>query len=191
MIKLGQKEAIQRARQLLERQPVFLDTETTGTGLAAEIIEIAIIDYEGKLLLERLVKPKGAIEPSAFQVHGITSEMLHQCPTWKDVWPEVEAVLAGKQVGIYNSDFDVRMMRQSHQKYWMEWRFPEQNFFCIMKLYAQFFGKWDSRRGSYIWQSLDQAGKQCGIPLQNSHRAKDDAHLARALLLQMANSNML
>jgi DNA polymerase-3 subunit epsilon len=191
MIKLGQKEAMRRSRQLLERQPVFLDTETTGTGPAAEIIEIAIIDYKGKLMLERLVKPKGAIEPSAFQVHGISSEMLFECPTWKDVWSEVEAVLAGKPVGIYNSDFDVRMMKQSHQKYWMEWRFPEERFFCIMKLYAQFFGKWDSRRGSYIWQSLDQAGKQCGIPLQNSHRAKDDALLARALLFHMANSNML
>jgi DNA polymerase III epsilon subunit-like protein len=78
-------------------------------------------------------------------------------------------------------------MRQSHQKYWMDWRFPEHNFFCIMKLYAHFFGEWDARRGSYRWQSLDQAGKQCGIPLQNVHRAKEDALLARALLLHMAH----
>ena len=164
----------------------FLDTETTGTGPAAEIIEVAIVDHEGRLLLDELVKPKGAIEPGAFQVHGISPELLQGKPTWKDAWPRVEAVLAGKLVGIYNSEFDVRMMRQSHQKYWMDWRLQEQNFFCIMKLYAQFFGKWDSRRGSYSWQSLDQAGRQCGIPLQNTHRAKDDALLARALLLYMA-----
>jgi DNA polymerase III subunit epsilon len=186
MVTLDQKEAIQRARQFLEREPVFLDTETTGTGPAAEIIEVAIVDHEGRLLLEEMVKPKGAIDPGAFQVHGITLEMLQGKPTWKEAWPKVEAVLAGKLVGIYNSEFDVRMLRQSHQKYWMDWRLPEQNFFCIMKLYAQFFGKWDSRRGSYSWQSLDQAGRQCGIPLQNTHRAKDDALLARELLLHMA-----
>jgi DNA polymerase-3 subunit epsilon len=188
MLSLDQKEAVQRARQLLERQPVFLDTETTGTGPAAEIIEIAIVDHTGKLLLENFVRPKGAIEPGAFQVHGITSEMLREALTWKEVWPQVEAVITGKLVGIYNSDFDVRMMRQSHQKYWMDWRFPEQNFFCIMKLYAQFFAEWDRRRGSYRWQTLDQAGKQCGIPLQNAHRAKDDALLAQALFLHMAHS---
>jgi DNA polymerase III subunit epsilon len=188
MVKLDQKEAIQRARQFLDHRPVFLDTETTGTGPAAEIIEIAIVDHEGLLLFDSLVKPKGAIEPGAFQVHGIPPEMLEGKPTWKDVWPKVEAVLAGKQVGIYNSEFDVRMMRQSHQKYWMDWRFPEHNFFCIMKLYAHFFGEWDSRRGSYRWQSLDQAGRQCGISLLNVHRAIDDALLARALLLHMARS---
>lgn len=186
MLTLDRNEAVQRAKQLVACEPVFLDTETTGTGMTAEVIEIAIVDHSGSLLFESLVKPKGTIEPDAFRVHGIRMEILQSAPAWKDVWPQVEALLKDKQVGIYNSEFDVRLMRQSHQKYWMDWRFPEQNFFCIMKLYARFYGERDPRRGSYRWQSLEQAGKQCGIPLQNAHRAKDDALLARALLLHMA-----
>jgi DNA polymerase III epsilon subunit-like protein len=91
-------------------------------------------------------------------------------------------------VGIYNSEFDLRMLKQSHQKYWLNWQLPEENFFCIMKLYARFYGEWDARRGSYRWQSLDQAGRQCRIPLPNSHRAKDDALLARALLQHIAEN---
>jgi DNA polymerase III epsilon subunit-like protein len=186
--KLDQIDAIQRARQLLQKQPVYLDTETTGTGPAAEIIEIAVVDHDGSLLYESLVKPKGQIEPDAMRVHGITLAQLEGAPTWKDVWPQVEAALAGRQVGVYNSEFDLRMMRQSHQKYWLSWQFPESNVFCIMKLYARFYGAWDARRGSYRWQSLDQAGQQCRITLPNSHRAADDARLARALLQHIAGA---
>jgi len=38
------QDAIQRAREILELNPIFLDTETTGLGETAQIIEICIID---------------------------------------------------------------------------------------------------------------------------------------------------
>jgi len=188
MAKFERNEAVQRAQQLIKLQPVYLDTETTGTGPLAEIIEIAVVDQDGSVLLESLVKPKGTIEPDAIRVHGITPDKVQSAPTWKDFWPKVETILAGRQVGVYNSEFDLRMLKQSHQKYWLNWQLPEENFFCIMKLYARFYGEWDARRGSYRWQSLDQAGRQCRIPLPNSHRAKDDALLARALLQHIAEN---
>lgn len=188
MDKLERNEAIKRAQQLLQSSPIYLDTETTGIGPTAEIIEIALVDQDGSVIMETLVKPKGAIDREAFQVHGITLAVLQTAPTWKDVWPQVEAALAGRLVGVYNSEFDLRMMQQSHRKYWMNDRIPAENFFCIMKLYARFVGEWDNRRRSFRWHSLDQAGKQCQIPLPNSHRAKDDALLARALLLHIANA---
>jgi DNA polymerase-3 subunit epsilon len=188
--KLDKMDAVQRARQLVQNNPVYLDTETTGMGPTAEIIEIAVVDHDGSLLFQSLVKPKGQIEPDAMRVHGITPAKLEGAPNWKEVWPQVEAVLAGRQVGVYNSEFDLRMMKQSHQKYWLSWQFPESNFFCIMKLYARFYGEWDARRGSYRWQSLDLAGQQCRIPLLNSHRAAEDARLARALLRHIAETQV-
>jgi DNA polymerase-3 subunit epsilon len=190
MAKLDKIEAVQRARQLVQKDPVYLDTETTGTGPTAEIIEIAVVDQNGSVLFESLVKPKGQIEPEAMRVHGITPDRLVGAPTWQDIWPQVEAVLAGRLVGVYNSEFDLRMLKQSHRKYWLNWQFPEENFFCIMKLYARFYGEWDARRGSYRWQSLDLAGQQCRIPLPNSHRAQDDARLARALLQHIAAADV-
>jgi hypothetical protein len=47
-----------------------------------------------------------------------------------------------------------------------------------MKLYADFIG---SRR----WQRLEEAGRQCRLELPNSHRAKDDTLLARAVFQYM------
>ena len=184
----ARKEAFQIAQKWLSKKPVYTDTETTGTGPNDGIVEIAVIDHDGSTLVDTLVKPVGLIPPGATSIHGITNEMVKDAPRWDAVWPEVEAAMINRAVGIYNADFDLRMMRQSHQKNWLRWFDPEgAEFFCIMKLYAQFYGEWNARRRSYRWQSLDAAGRQCGIPLSNSHRAKDDTLLTRAVLEYMAN----
>lgn len=184
---VARREAILEAQRKLAQNPVFLDTETTGTGPNAEIIEVAVVDREGVVLLDSLVKPRGAIEPDAARVHGLTLSELQDSPTWQDLWPQVEVVLQGRLIGAYNSEFDLRMMKQSHQRYWLSWRLPEESFFCIMKLYARYYGEWNSQRRDYRWRSLDAAGKDLHIPLPNAHRAKDDTLLARAILLAMAD----
>jgi DNA polymerase-3 subunit epsilon len=183
----ARKEAILRAREYLHNKPVYLDTETTGTGPNDNILEIAVIDHDGVVLVDTLVKPVGAIHPDALRIHGIHEAMLEEAPQWREVWVEVNKVMTGRLVGIYNAEFDLRMMQQSHTRNWMRWVQPEgMQAFCIMKLYAQFNGEWNSRRGNYRWQSLEAAGRQCGIPLPNSHRAKEDTLLTRAILEYMA-----
>ncbi len=187
----ARKEAIQIAQNWLARKPVYIDTETTGTGPNDGIVEVSVIDHDGNILVDTLVKPVGTIPPGASSIHGITNEMVKDAPRWDSVWPKVEAAMTGRAVGIYNADFDLRMMRQSHQKNWLRWFDPEgTEFFCIMKLYAQFYGEWNARRGNYRWQSLETAGRQCNIPLPNSHRAKDDTMLTREVFEFMAIQNL-
>ena len=184
----ARKEAIQLAQQWISKNPVYIDTETTGIGQNDGIVEISVIDHDGSVLVDSLVKPVGKISAGARAVHGITDEMIMDAPRWDAVWVQVEAAISNQAVGIYNADFDLRMLRQSHQKNWLRWSDPKDvEFFCIMKLYAQFYGQWNPRHGNYRWQSLDRARQQCGIPLPNSHRAKDDTLLTRALLVFMAN----
>lgn len=183
----ARREAIREAQALLKNRPLYLDTETTGTGPNAEVIEIGVIDDDERELFSSLVRPRGTIDPAAARVHGITPEMLTEAPAWADIWPAAQAVLEGQRVGIYNADFDLRLMKQSHARAWLRWTLPEDNFFCLMKLYARFFGDWDPRRGSYRWQSLEMAGRQCNLSLPNAHRAVDDCRLTRALLHYMAS----
>ncbi len=184
----ARKEAIQQAQAYLAQKPVYLDTETTGTDPRAEILEISIVDHDSSILVDTLVKPRGKIDPGAQRVHRITEAMLVDAPGWDQAWPQVETALQGRYVGIFNLDFDLRMMQQSHQRYWLPWTQPQADFFCIMKLYAKFCGAWNAKYRNYRWQSLDNARRQCGIDLPNSHRAKDDTLLARAVLLHMANA---
>lgn len=181
-------EAVQIAKTKLALRPVYLDTETTGTGPTDEVIEIGIVDADGTTLFESLVKPMGKVGQGAYNVHGINDAMLASAPRWMIVWPKVEAVLAGRTVGVYNADFDLRLLQQTNARYKMRWIMPQgASFFCVMKLYAQFYGERNPKTGGYRWQSLENAGRQCQLPQPNAHRTVADSLLTRALLQYMAD----
>ena len=181
-------KAIQFAKKKILGKPLYLDTETTGLSDWDEIVEISILDHNGVVLFDSLVRPTRRISADAIAIHGITDDMVQDAPRWIDIWPEVEAVLRGRQIAIYNADFDIRMIHQSHNVHRVSSIPLPRDYFCIMKLYAQFYGAWNYTRRSFQWQSLENAGKQCGIPLPHTHRAKGDAALARAVLHHIANS---
>ena len=181
-------EAVIEARSKLRLNPLFLDTETTGLERTSEIIEICILDDQGQIVFDSLVKPTRQIPRDAIRIHGITNDDVINAPNWMVVWPQVENFLAGRMVGIYNAEFDLRMIQQTHARYSMPLRSLPFSHFCIMKLYAQYYGQWNYTRGGYRWHSLEDAGRQCRIPLPNTHRASDDSLLARAILHFMAEN---
>jgi DNA polymerase-3 subunit epsilon len=183
---LERDEVHRLAQELLARRPLYLDTETTGLKDRDEVIEICVLDPDGRVLVESLVKSTVPISLDAGRVHGITQAMLTDAPSWLDVWPGVQQVLEGREIAVYNAEYDLRLMRQSHRAHGMPWTLENANFHCLMLLYARFYGKWNHRRGGFRWQSLEAASRQSGVPLLNTHRAKDDAALARAILLHMA-----
>jgi DNA polymerase-3 subunit epsilon len=175
------QSTILKAQELWFTQPVFIDTETTGLSTNAEIVEICIIDHDSSLLFESLIRPRRLIPADVIRVHGITNEMVHDAPTWLQVWPEVEAVLRSRSVGIYNAEFDLRMFQQSHLANGLPLRLPPSRIFCIMKLFSDY-------SGAFKWLKLEEARAQCHIPIPNSHRARDDAMLAREVFLHIVNS---
>jgi DNA polymerase-3 subunit epsilon len=174
------------AQAALTGRPLYLDTETTGLGAHDEIIEICLLEADGSVLLTSLVRPQHTIPADVVRIHRITNAMVADAPTWAELWPQVAEQIEGRRLAIYNADFDLRMMRQSHARYGLPWARHERQSLCIMKLYAQFRGDWNQAYRSYRWHSLENAGRQCGIALPNSHRAADDALLARAVLHAIA-----
>jgi DNA polymerase-3 subunit epsilon len=164
-------------------QPVFLDTETTGLGSGDQIVEICIIDSAGQPLVETLVRPTFPPPPDAVAIHGLSMDMLKDAPPWPEVWLLVEAALQGRYVGIYNADFDLRMMAQSHAAHRTAWTHAGLRNFCIMKMFTQF-------RGERKYISLENARRTSGIALPNSHRAKADALLAREVFYKIAGRRL-
>ena len=186
MFPLASPKVIQRAQQILAYQPLFIDTETTGLTENDVVIEIGVVDLAGNTLFESLVKPSIPIPPDSMAVHGISEAMVASAPSWKDIWPNLQSVLQGHFVGMYNLDFDLRMMKQTHARYWLDWPMDDKRFFCVMKLYAAFYGQ-PSRQGrGYRFHKLETAGAACSIPLSNAHRAVDDALLTAALFKYIA-----
>ncbi len=182
-------QAINIARELLQRRPVYLDTETTGTEALDEVIEVAVLDTDGQVLYESLVKPKRAISREAARVHGITEAFLYSAPPWETVWPSVKQALHGRWLAVYNVEFDLRMMRQSCGLHGIRWEAPMAGRTCIMELFAMYFGETNPRYGGYKWKSLDFAGRYFQLAQPNSHRAADDTLLSKLVLEKIAEGN--
>ncbi len=184
---LSQRQsAIMAARQVIEKNPVYLDTETTGLEKTDEIVEISIIDDAGNVLLDSLVKPLQSIPASATRIHHITNEMVQKAPAWPILWQQVRPLVLSKTIVAYNSDFDYRLIMQSHARYRLALK-DNLNFFDLLKLYSQFRGDWDSVRRSWRYFSLEQAGRSANISLPNTHRSTADTLLTRELLHYIAS----
>jgi DNA polymerase III epsilon subunit-like protein len=186
MFPTANSKVIQRARQILEYDPLFIDTETTGTASSDVVLEIGVVDSGGKVVFESLVKPGIPIPPDSTAVHGITEARVADALTWKEVWPSLEPLLRDRLVGMYNAEFDLRMIKQTHNRYWLDWSLDDRRFFCVMKLYAAFYGEMNPRGTGYRFHKLEAAGAAAGIDLPNSHRAVDDARLTAALFQYIA-----
>lgn len=180
-------KVIERTRQILAVDPLFLDTETTGFAPDDVVIEVGVVDKSGQPLYQSLVKSPIPVPQSAINIHHISEDMLTDAPSWKQAWEELKPVLEGRYIGAYNADFDLRMIKQTHKRYWLDWPLDDKNFFCVMKLYAAFYGQPSQRADGYRFHKLEAAGAACGIPLPNAHRAVDDAKLTAALFQYIAN----
>jgi DNA polymerase-3 subunit epsilon len=99
----------------------------------------------------------------------------------------VEAVLKGRVIGIYNADFDLRLLRQTNKAYGLPMSIETNQAFCVMKLFAAFYGEWNARNNGFKSQKLEFAGKFLKIPIPNSHDAIDDARLTAALTWAIAD----
>jgi DNA polymerase III subunit epsilon len=185
----SRQQAIQAARQVVAQNPIYLDTETTGLERTDEIIEISIVDDAGQVLLNSLVRPSQSIPAAATRIHGITNDMVQKAPAWPILWQQVRPLLLGKTIVAYNSDYDHRLLQQSHACYRLPWR-DKLNFFDLLKLYAQYRAEWDPNRRSWRYFSLDQAGKTSGIALPNAHRSTADTLLTRSLLHYLAGDSV-
>lgn len=170
--------AIRWAKEVMQKDFVILDTETTGLG-AAEIVEIAIIDQNGNPLVDTLVKPSIPIPAEVVLVHGIDNQMVADAPVLPDIWPQIKQALKGKHLLIYNFNFDMDILNYCRRLYKLPaLGLKKVNCDCLMNWYAQFYGEWSDYYRDYKWQ-----------PLAGGHRAKADCLATLKLLQEMAGSD--
>jgi DNA polymerase III epsilon subunit-like protein len=166
------------ARAMLDNPRAYIiDTETTGLGKQDEIVQVALIDMQGRTVHESLVRPTIPVPYPVTRIHGITNEMLIDAPSFAQLYVRLSATLAAATLIAYNMEFDWRMLTQSAGKYGLPlWRSVTTH--CAMRQYA-------ALRGGR-WQKLSAACQQQGIAIGRTHQALDDAHLTLELLRAMA-----
>lgn len=162
---------------------VYLDTETTGFGPRAEIVDIGIVGADGQLLFESLVRPERAIPREVTAIHGITDADVRDAPRWDDLWDALHPVLRDRRIIVYNVTFDRQMVKQSCERYLL----PEAaaDWECAMKRYAGFAGNWDERKRWFSFVKLEHAVRAFNQP-PGGHRAAADAIACRAVVMGMA-----
>jgi DNA polymerase III epsilon subunit-like protein len=182
--------AIKEARELLESDFVVMDTETTGLGLDAEIVEISIIDRDGTDLFTSLVRPNMQILPELVEIHGITNGMVCNAPIWKDIHDCVMHLFSGRKIAIYNSEYDLRMLRQCSE--FAGCRLPdlERQSKCVMQIYSKFKGEWSDKHGNWRWHKLSNAAQACGVASTGAHRALADCKMALGVLKHVAQQEI-
>lgn len=93
---------------------LIFDVETTGNNPAQDqVIELCIQSGfdESRQTIWRF-KPDVRISPEAQQVHGISAEMLADCPRFSELAPSIRELFCGAQVLIgYNLEFDVSFIQ--------------------------------------------------------------------------------
>lgn len=163
----------------LKSKIVVLDTETTGLDSLSEICELSIIDGNGTVLFDSVIKPFNDIPEEAIAIHGITNEEALHAPSFAEVYSRIHNLCHQRIVVAYNAAFDLRLLDQSCKAHDMipvsEWNCE---WLCAMESYADFAKVLRSNGKEYKWHRLSVAAQQLGIDVpENLHRALPDAKL--------------
>lgn len=165
--------------RLLDRDACFIDTETTGLGLDAEIVEIAVLDRDGHILLDTLVRPVLAVPREASAIHGITDAMLASAPSWPAVMRHLEPVLRDRAVIAHNAAFDERMMAQTCARHALAMPSCATWACTLERLTARNGGRWPSLACAMQLVNVT-------VPEGKHHRAAFDAECCRLVAVAMA-----
>lgn len=177
---------------------VIIDTETTGLSKRDEIIEIAIINMRGEVLLDTLVKPSIPISPEVTKINHITNDMVANAPAWCDVFPKVHAIIRMHKWLAWNSGFDARMLDQtcSYTEIY------DNKSPCVASLitsrihtshidakavYDQWYGEFDEKRKAFKRQSLTTAASRHGVSVEGAHRALADCQMVLGVLQKVCS----
>jgi DNA polymerase III epsilon subunit-like protein len=183
----ARRDVMSWARQVLATgETLLLDTETTGLEANDEVIQLAIVDMQGTVLLDTLVRPTRPIAPEARAIHGITDQALAEAPPFSALYTAIVHLLRHRRVLAYNAPFDRRLLTQTCTTYGLP---PLEGaaWDCVMERYACFWGA-GSKAGAYQAQSLATACTQQGIGVHGHHQAVHDCLLTLALIKAMASA---
>lgn len=188
---MGSKQDMAAFEQMIQQDDfLVLDTETTGLHGTAEIVQIAIVNAQGDVLLDTLVKPIHYIPPDTTRIHGITNEMVVNAPPWAEVTNQVTDLLNDRDVVVYNAIFDRKLMHQSAAVARLpktDWK-SFSRWWCAMLAYSEDFAT--QRRQRYRRNyKLVEAARHYGIPVNGAHHALADAHMTLALVKAMVNGH--
>lgn len=147
----------------------FVDVETTGTNAVnGRIIEIGVIRVDDGVVVDQfqsLLNPETHVDPFIENMTGITKLSLESAPLFSDIKYRLLDMFEDAVFVAHNVRFDYSFVRNEFKRYGINFRTPH---FCTVRLARQLY----PRLGRY---NLDNIIANFNIPMENRHRAFDDA----------------
>lgn len=118
-----------------------------------EIVEIAIVNNNEKVLLNTLVKPQKNISDSAIQIHKITNETVKNSRVFLDIYDDLKSILCNKKVYIYNASFLLNILKSTLNINKLE--LIDFDAKCVMNLFSNnIFKEYNDYFGNFNFQTL-------------------------------------
>lgn len=162
----------------LQRPICFFDLETTGVHVAKDrIVEIAILKIlpnGNKESKTWLVNPEMKIPKEVIAVHGITDEKVANEPTFKQLAPEIYALIKDSDLGGFNSDrFDIPLLAEEMLRAGIDFDMKNRRSVDVQTI----FHKMEKRTLSAAYKFY------CDKELVNAHAAAADTLATYEVLL--------
>ncbi len=166
-----------RLQMSSERRYAIVDIETTG-GMARrdKITEIAIVLHDGAQVIDQyqtLINPERSIPPFITNLTGITNDMVADAPLFCEVAKEIVLKTEGAIFVAHNARFDYGFLKEEFAR--LGFAYTRKQL-CTVRLSKKMLPELKSH-------SLDSLIRHFALPVDNRHRALDDA-LATAEVFQ-------
>jgi DNA polymerase-3 subunit epsilon len=153
----------------LTKPLAFFDLETTGLDVTNDrIIEIAILKMNpdgSKEHYSKRVNPEMPISPESSEITGISDADVQDCPTFKELAPEVAAFIGDSDLAGYNSNkFDIPVLAEEFLRAESDFDMSARKFIDVQNI----FHKMEQRTLAAAYQFY------CQQELVNAHAAMAD-----------------
>ena len=159
---------------------IVLDTETTGIGASARVVEVAALHVKDGVVVRQfqsLVNPEMHIPAMVVRVHGITDAMVAHSPTAAPVLASFAKFVAGHILVAHNASFDFGILRGEYAR--VKVPPPGCGMYCSVKLSRVIFPEAPNHKLGTLATFLK-------LPHPPTHRALADCFTTMALLNAMA-----
>lgn len=159
-----------RTRPWTDYPLVAFDTETSGAfAVGSEIVEFGAVKwFQGQIIdrLQILIKPARPMGEEVIKIHGITNEMVADCPPMKDVIGSIHKFMDGSIGLAHHAPFDMGFITYEFEKYGLP--LFTSPVFCSSLLSRKYIHGTENHK-------LQTLVKHFGIDGGSAHRAADDA----------------
>lgn len=168
--------------RLTDQNTVIIDVESTGLlsrDPETEIVQISIINIQGRPLFSMLLKPNQPMQQEVIDIHKITNEEIQHQPIFPQIAKIIAFILNNKHVVCYNADFDVKLLWHMFKKY--EQELPKiAGTSCCMDRFSEWTGEWSDKKQGFKWQKLP------ALAYGMSHDALTDCQSTLKVMQKMA-----